>query len=89
MYICLKSIKNMTVQTVYDHVADFIANMNPSKVLELSAPPAAQQRLEDLIAKEKESSLTPTEKDELDHYLVLERLIRLAKTHARLRLKAL
>ena len=78
----------MIVQTVYDHIADSIAAMNPLKVLELHAPQAASQRLADLIEKEKEFQLTPSEKDELDHYLVLERLIRLAKAHARLRLAA-
>ncbi len=76
----------MTVQTVYDHIADFIASMDPQKVLELKAPPGMSTRLEDLIDKEKEVGLSLEEKDELDHYLVLERLIRLAKAHARLRL---
>lgn len=79
----------MTVQTIYDHIADSIAAMNPTKVLELQAPKAASQRLSDLVEKEKMSELTPSEKDELDHYLVLERLIRLTKAHARLRLAAL
>ena len=76
----------MAVQTIYDHVADFIADMNPAKLLELRAPESARERLEELINKEKESSLTFAEKDELDHYLVIERLIRLAKAHARQRL---
>jgi hypothetical protein len=76
----------MTVETVYDQVADFIAAMNPAKVLELHAPKAASQRLTDLIEKEKTSELSISEKDELDHYLILERLIRLAKAHARIRL---
>lgn len=79
----------MIVQTMYDHVADSIAAMNPEKVLELRAPQAATQRLENLIEKEKTTQLTPSEKDELDHFLVLERLIRLSKAHARLRLAAL
>jgi hypothetical protein len=76
----------MTVQTVYDHIADSIAAMDPVKMLELKAPQAASQRLADLIEKEKEAPLLAVEKDELDHYLVLERLIRLAKAHARIRL---
>lgn len=79
----------MTAQSVYDHVADFIADMNPQKVLELKAPEAMSVRLEDLIDKEKEGFLTGEEKDELDHYIVLERLIRLAKAHARIRMAAL
>ena len=76
----------MTVQAVYDHIADFIASMDPKKMLELKALPGMSIRLEDLIDKEKDGNLTPEEKDELDHYMVLERLIRLAKAHARLRL---
>lgn len=79
----------MTVQTVYDQLAETIAAMNPAKVLEIRAPQLAGQRLENLVEKEKEQGLTALEKDELDHYLVLERLIRLAKAHARLKLAKL
>jgi hypothetical protein len=78
----------MAVQTVYDHVADFIAEMNPAKLLQLRATENDRERLEELIEKEKDGILTFSEKDELDHYLVLERLIRLAKAHARQRLAA-
>lgn len=84
--IFVKKSATMTVQTLYDDVANFIANMNPTKILELKAPLEAQERVQALIEKEKESALTATEKDELDHFLVLERLIRLAKAHARQRL---
>ena len=41
-----------------------------------------QQRLEELIDQEQSKGLSPEEKDELDHYIVLERLIRLAKARA-------
>lgn len=79
----------MTVQTIYDHVAETIAAMNPTKVLEIRAPKAATERLESLIEKKNEQGLTAAEKDELDHFLVLERLIRLAKAHARIQLAGL
>lgn len=71
---------------IFDSVADFIASLNPRKVLELRADPGVQQRLEALIEKEIMEGLTPNEKEELDHYIVLERLIRLAKARARYRL---
>lgn len=74
---------------MYDHIAETIAAMNPAKVLEIRAPEAASERLESLVEKSKEQGLSVTEKDELDHYLVLERLIRLAKAHARLQLAGL
>ncbi len=79
-------MSTMAAANVYDTVADFIASMNPQKVLELRADPEMQQRLEELIEKEKPSGLTAEEKEELDHYIVLERLIRLAKARARYRL---
>lgn len=76
----------MTASSVYDSVADFIASMNPEKVLELRADPDMQDRLEELIEKEKMTGLSAEEKEELDHYIVLERLIRLAKARALYRL---
>ena len=80
------SLDNMTAQLAYDHIANFIAAMNPAKVLELQAPEAARLRLEELVELEKAKELSPAEKDELDHFIVLERLIRLAKADARLKL---
>jgi hypothetical protein len=76
----------MTVQHTYDHVANFLAMMNPQKILELRAPVEISARLEELLRREKEKGLSVEEKDELDHYIVLERLIRLAKAHTRIQL---
>lgn len=68
-----------TIYTVFDQVAELLASLEPQKVAALKATPEVQQRLEDLIQKSKNQSLTKQEKDELDHYIVLERLMRLAK----------
>ena len=76
----------MTIPSIYNSIADFIASMNPRKILELKPSPEMQERLELLIAKEKQMPLSKEEKDELDHYIVLERLIRLIKANALLRL---
>ena len=73
--------------SIYDSVADFIASLGPQQVLDLRPAPQMQDRLAVLLTQEKEGGLAHEEKDELDHYLVLERLIRLAKAHARLKLK--
>lgn len=72
----------MTIFSVYDSIADFIATLNPKKVLDLKATPEMQQRIQELIEQEKSSPLSKEEKDELDHYIVLERLIRLSKARA-------
>jgi len=49
---------------------------------------AAKQRLEDLIQREKTTGLTTEETAELNHYLQLEHLMRLAKARARYYLKS-
>lgn len=69
----------MIVYNAYDQIAELIAELNPAKVMALKANKELQMRFENLVSKSRESSLDNREKDELDHYIVLERLIRLAK----------
>ncbi len=78
----------MTIYNVYDQMADLIASLDPAKVMALKANVEMQARLEDLIEKSKFSELEHREKDELDHYIVLERLIRLAKIRVQSRKQA-
>jgi len=73
----------MTIYSAYDQVADLLASLEPEKLLALKASAEMHERLESLIEKSKEGDLSRKEKDELDHYLVLERLVRLAKIRAR------
>jgi hypothetical protein len=72
----------MSIYTAYDEIASLLAQLAPSKILALKASEEMQARLENLIEKSKEGALTTKEKDELDHYIVLERLVRLAKIRA-------
>jgi hypothetical protein len=69
---------------VYEEVIDFIAaGTTPQNVIAFRPSDAAQERLDDLLSREKESALSAEEKSELDHYLQLEHLMRLAKARAR------
>jgi hypothetical protein len=68
----------------YEEVIDFIARgPSPGRVIAFRPSAAARQRVADLIAREKTAGLTPDETAELDHYLQLEHLMRLAKARAR------
>lgn len=78
----------MTIYNAYDQIADLIATLDPVKVMALRANDEMQSRLEDLIEKSKIGELEYKEKDELDHYIVLERLIRLAKIRVQSRKQA-
>ena len=73
-------------QNIYDSLAEFIASMDAAKVLAFHAPKDLQTRIEQIIEKKKETALTPREQEELDHYFILEHIVRLAKSRARLRL---
>lgn len=69
----------MLIYSVYDQVADLLASLDSAKVMALKATKEMQVRFDELASKSSEGQLTPMEKDELDHYIVLERLMRLAK----------
>lgn len=74
----------MNTTKAYEEVADFIAaGTTPQNVIEFRPSEAAQARIDDLLAREKEGDLSPAEKSELDQYLQLEHLMRLAKARAR------
>jgi hypothetical protein len=68
----------------YEEVIDFIAaGTTPQNVIAFRPSEAAQERVEDLLSREKDGELSSAEKSELDHYLQLEHLMRLAKARAR------
>jgi hypothetical protein len=69
----------MTIYSVYDQVADLLATLDPAKVRAMKASGEMQERFNELADKSADNRLTKAEKDELDHYIVLERLMRLAK----------
>ena len=68
--------------SVYDEVATFMASMNPKKVVAFKPSKANQERLDFLLYKQKEEGLSPEEKSEVEHYLIINRIIGLAKARA-------
>lgn len=50
--------------------------------MSLKASPSVQNRFNELAIKNRNTDLSREEKDELDHFVVLERLFRLAKIRA-------
>jgi hypothetical protein len=68
----------------YEEVIDFIAaGASPTEVSEFTASQASRNRVADLIAGEKTTGLSADETKELEHYLELEHIMRLAKAKAR------
>lgn len=68
----------------YLEIIDFIASgTTPEAVAEYHPSPEAQHRIAELIAREEEGSLSAEEKSELDQFMDLEHILRLAKARAR------
>jgi hypothetical protein len=68
----------------YEEIIDFIAaGTTPSGGVTFQPSEEAKARLTDLIHREKTTGLSSEETAELNHYLQLEHLMRLAKARAR------
>ena len=67
----------------YLEFIDFIAaGTTPEQIMAFRPSAAAQERIEYLIAQEKEDHLSVDEGIELDHFIQLEHILRVAKARA-------
>lgn len=74
----------MNTVKAYQEVVDFIAaGTTPRNVITFRPSEESQERVADLIYREKTGKLLSGEKSELDHYMQIEHLMRLAKARAR------
>ncbi len=80
----------MVVQSlnIYDELAELLASMDSDKVLRFHASKAAQDRLEVLLEQNKAGQLSELEVQELEKFMAVEHIVRLAKARARQRLAA-
>lgn len=72
----------MVETRVFDEIIDFIAGYEPEKVLQFHPSAKTQERVEMLLEKKQENLLTEKEASELEYFLILEHIIRLAKARA-------
>jgi hypothetical protein len=72
-----------SANAAYFEFIDFIAaGTTPEKVTEFRPSAKAQQRVEELIAKERDEQPSSDEQSELDYFLQLEHILRVAKARA-------
>ena len=67
----------------YEEIVEFIASLSPREVIEFKPSEQASRRVWDLLERQKSGPLHADEKVEMDHYLEIEHLMRLAKARAR------
>jgi hypothetical protein len=71
---------------VYEELVDFIAGgTTPQDVIRFEPSRSTKERVADLIEREKAAGLADDDARELDHFLTIEHLMRLAKAKARLK----
>jgi hypothetical protein len=67
----------------YEEIIEFIAaGTTPQSLINFQPSEMTKERVVDLILREKTEGITDEEKAELDQYLMLEHLIRLAQALA-------
>jgi hypothetical protein len=68
----------------YIEIIDFIAaGTTPESVAHFQPSLAAQERVAMLLKRRQENVLSPDEETELDHFMDLEHILRMAKARAR------
>jgi hypothetical protein len=74
----------MSIDKSYDEIIDFLAaGTTPHSLVAFRPSQKAAQRVEELVGKSKEGTLSHEEQSELEDYLQLEHILILAKARAR------
>ena len=66
----------------FDEIIDFLIGDVPDRILSFHPSDKTQKRIELLLQKKHSNDLSIKEKSELEYYLMLEHIIRLAKARA-------
>jgi hypothetical protein len=70
------------INNIYDELASILAQLDHDRIMKLRASENTQERFDYLLDKHKYDEITTEEKEELDHFLIFDRLVRMAKIRA-------
>jgi hypothetical protein len=74
---------SISINPAYEEIINFLAaGITSQSLIEFQVSETVKERVADLIFREKNEGISLDEKSELDHYLILEHLLRLAKARA-------
>jgi hypothetical protein len=81
-------MQHIPTRTVFDEITDFLATEpSPQEIIAYHLPDELQQRADYLAELNGEDQLTPSEREELDEFLKVNRIFSLLKTKMKLKLK--
>jgi hypothetical protein len=73
--------------SVYDELAFFLASLSPRRVITYKSSSKSQERVNTLIEKNKTDGLTTEENSEMERFMTVEHIVRLAEAKALQKLK--
>jgi SpoU rRNA methylase family enzyme len=71
---------------VFEELAQFLANLSPSKVLAFKTSKKSQERVSFLLSKNSSRELSIEENKEMEQYMLIEHIVQLAKAKAVLKI---
>lgn len=81
-------MRSIPTRTVFDVITDFLATEpSPQEIIDFYLPDDLQARLDDLLDRNSESEITPSEREELERFLNANQMFSLLKTKMKLKLK--
>lgn len=79
----------MVTYRAFDEIIDFIASgPSPEEILAFKPSVSMQTRVDELLEKKRDAGLSESESREVEQFLMVEHIMRLAKARARQRLAA-
>jgi hypothetical protein len=82
VFFNINALKMIATAPMYNEISEFIASINPEKVIAFRPSVPQQERLDMLLDKQREEGLNLEEQSEVQHYLIINRIIGLAKARA-------
>ena len=74
-------------ETLFDEITDFLLSRpTPEEIIAFQPPERLNQRLHELLDKNKQDALLPDERRELDRFLHIDHLFTILKAKARIKL---
>ena len=81
-------MQNAPVRTVFDEITDFLATEpSPQEIIAYYMPDDLQARLDELLDKNSEGEITPSEREELERFLNADQMFSMLKSKMKLKLK--
>lgn len=81
-------MQRIPTRTVFDEITDFLATEpSPQEIIDYYLSDDLQLRLDELLDKNREGEITPSEREELERFLNANQMFSMLKTKMKLKLK--